>query len=75
MDGGGAQAVPALIVEGRERRLERNIEKLREDSHANAGCNLNRRSNLNRRRRRRRSSLFDITSDTVIFPSLFSLCF
>jgi hypothetical protein len=38
MDGGGAQAVPARIAEGRERRLERNIEKLREDSHANAGC-------------------------------------
>jgi hypothetical protein len=67
MDGGGAQAVPARIAEGRGRRLERNIEKLREDSHANAGCNLN--------RLRRRSSLFDITSDTVIFPSLFSPCF
>jgi len=38
VDGGGAQAVPAGIAEGRERRLERNIEKLREDSHANAGC-------------------------------------
>jgi hypothetical protein len=36
-DAGGAQSISAGITEGRGRRLKRNIEKLREDSHANAG--------------------------------------
>ena len=38
MDGGRAQVVLAGIAESGERRLERNLKELCENSDANTGC-------------------------------------
>lgn len=38
VDGGRAQTVFGWIAEGRERWLERNLQKLRENANSDAGC-------------------------------------
>lgn len=37
MDGGGTSFIFDRITEGRERRLERNFEKLRKNTNADSG--------------------------------------